>query len=340
MLFDYAISNPPYQLAMSTGEKVGAAPVKNVFHLFQFQSLKVCTSSCFIYPAMRWIQRGGKGMRNDGKIMLNDDRLVSVDVIRNSQDAFPFVGVHDGLSIVVSDSLLRSPYLVLDGQTVLKPGDSIMPGNIQLAPIVSKIQVWMSDNGFSPITTRTSSRSLYGIESDFVEKNPELVIPISEAPQGMSDPVKIITNNMSGTSGTPTWYWIDKDNIPKAHGCVDKYHFVIRSALFANQDGYIEDGLIIGAGTAYGRCKMSIVTLDTQEEIDNFVKYIKSPLNKLMFKESIGGGAAFLGAFIPDMVDYSDDSSLIDFKGEDINSQLYNLYGFTDEDISVLESLY
>lgn len=339
VLFDHSVSNPPYQMEMSDGSKHGAASVKNVFHLFQDAAFSVSGASCFIYPAMRWVQRGGKGMRGVGKEMMNNPHLMVLDITRDSKHVFPTVGIHDGLSIVLHTRETTTGEVVLNGQVVQKPGDSIMPTTLSLTPVVDKVRSWMEHNNVSPITSRSSSRSMYGIESDFVEKHPDLVVPIEDNNTPMREPVKVLTNNMSGTAGVPTWYWMERENIPKAKEKIQLWHYVIRSALFSNQSGYISGGMIIDDESVYGRCKMSIMTLDTEQEMRNFASYIQTPLMQRLFDESIGGGAAFIGSFVPDLVDYTMESRWVDFTEEKkpLSEQLYELFGLTEEDRELLK---
>lgn len=188
-------------------------------------------------------------------------------------------------------------------------------------------------------------RGVFGIESDFVEKNPKKV---SQGESDWKNPIKLLTNNVAGPGGRPMWYWIDECNIPCGKDYINKYKVVTNSAYpkktFVCSRPTIEsiknrvDEIvnIMGPQSAFGRSRLMLFSSDKESECNNFIKYCKTTFfAALMLQEP--NRCSSVGFIIP-YQDFSDKSDIDWSKGiEDINKQLYKKYNLTEEEINFLE---
>ena len=136
-----------------------------------------------IYPAGRWIQRSGKGMASFGLEQINDHRLSKVYFYPDSKEVFSSAAIADGISVVVKDMNKTSSgfdYIYCkngkeNGVNIENPGENIIPLNPKDISIVRKLESYIKQESLHPIHDRILPQKLFGIESDFVEKNSKSV---------------------------------------------------------------------------------------------------------------------------------------------------------------------
>lgn len=311
--FEYCISNPPYQgVVNAENNGVQQATVVNVFQEFQNLGKRISRNTSMVYPGARWIQRSGKGLNNFGKEMLNDPSLKSVDYYDSlkTRELFPGVELGDGVSVVNWSADKKTKNFKFNGTLVKNPGDKIMPVDTKLVPIVEKINLVRSAKGLESLHESVSSRVLFGVESDFVEKNPEKVEAILDgqaapAPGRFKDAVKILTNDQAGKAGRAKMFWIERSDIPRGHEALGKWKYAVKSAQFAHETNQIDNAVILDNKTAFGRSKVALKMFDTKAEVQNFAKVMETPLFKKLYHGSVGGGLAHIGEFVPDLGDYT-----------------------------------
>lgn len=93
----------------------------------------------------------------------------------------------------------------------------------------------------------------------------------------------------------------------------------------ANAGGQKRDNQleILDNHSAFGRSRIALKAFDTEQEAQNFYKYMKSYIIRfafLMTDESLKS----LGKYVPDLIDYSSENNIIDFE-DDIDLQLKKL---------------
>ena len=167
-------------------------------------------------------------------------------------------------------------------------------------------------------------RSLFSIESDFVEKNPTLVREYHEGDNYNSESeIKLFTNDKAGKSGRARWYIANKDVIKTGLDHLNKWKVIVSSANAGGQKRSNQIA-IVDNHSAFGRSRVALKTFVTEQEAKNFFKYATSEIIRFAFlltDESLTS----LAKKVPDLLDYSDENSLIDYNG-DVNAQLYNLF--------------
>ena len=348
MKFDYCIGNPPYQ--EETGKLKenftnGQTPKKNIFQYFQ-QSADEITAleSILIYPAGRWIQRSGKGMKEFGFTQINDIHLSKLMVYPNSRDIFPSVDIPDGVSIVIKDKKKRKNSFVYqyydkkDNPQEIQiecPGDKVLPLNPRNTVIVRKSYEFIKSNKIDSMNSNILPRTLFGVESSFVEDNPNKVKEYSSSSEiDFNTEVKLFTNDRAGKAGRGKWFVTSINTIPKNKSLLGKWKVVVSSANAGGQkrDRQLE---ILDNHSAFGRSRVALRLFDSYEEAYNFYEYVESNIVKFLFlmtDESL----TTLGKAVPDILDYTNNSKFIDFK-KNIDKQLQQLIGLTDIEMQYIE---
>lgn len=348
MIFDAVVGNPPYQeeTAKQQSATNGQASRKNIFHYFQMGADAITSGSVsLIYPGARWIHRSGKGMAQFGLAQINDPRLEKIIFYPDSQDIFKDVAIADGISIVYKNIKKTNPGFTYiyrkNGMSMTIemncPGDELIPLNPQDETIVNKVMQFVANHELSYLHERVLPRSLFGIESSFVEENPDKVRPYTDNENvDFSKEIKLFTNDKAGKAGKATWYIASKEVIQVNTELIGEWQVVVSSANAGGQkrSNQIE---IIDNHSAFGRSRVALGSFKTKEEAVNFFKYCRTPLIRFMFlmtDESLTS----LAKKVPDLLDYSADNDLIDFSG-DLSGELYRLIGLTDEEIKYVDAV-
>ena len=333
MKFKAIVGNPPYQLTVAKKDtENGQKRVSSIFHYFQLASEELSNYTCLIYPGGRWIHRSGKGLEQFGLQQINDMHLRRIEFFPDANDVFEKVGLPDGISIVLKDMNKTTPgftYVYTDKgisreSHAINPGENLMPLNPSDVSIVDNINRIVNERGFTFLHDSVLSQKLFGIESSFVEENPDLVKEYDEGYYFDTEKeIKLFTNDKAGKSGRARWYLANRNVITSGVEYLNKWKVVVSSANAGGQKRSNQIA-IFDNYSAFGRARVALKTFDTKKEAENFFKYAKSEFIRfafLMTDESLTSVAKQ----VPDIQDYSDNNGIIDFSG-DINEQLYTLF--------------
>ncbi len=347
MKFDFVIGNPPYQEeSENTSETNGQAPRKNIFHYFQIEADEIAgDSSVLIYPGVRWMHQSGKGLKQFGKEQINDPKLSLVEFYPIAKEVFGNAAdLADGITIVTKkqdkkEKGFRYTYKK-DGYiktvTVDNPGDDLLPLNPNDLLITKKIKKFVKDKNINFLHEAILPRSLFGVESDFVEKNPAAVrLYETSSKINYKKEIKLFTNDKAGKAGRAKWYIVDRSVIKHNPEYIDEYQVVVSSANAGGQkrDNQLE---IIDNHSAYGRARVGLRSFKSLEEAQNFYSYVKSYVIRFAFLMT-DEALTSLGLLVPDIVDYKFDNGIIDFNN-DIDEQLFKLIGFSTEEVKYIKS--
>lgn len=347
MKFDAVVGNPPYQeeVLLAPTAVNGQAPRTNVFHYFQIAADKISSGvTSLIYPAGRWIHRSGKGLASFGLEQINDKALQKIDFYPDSQEVFKDVAIADGISMVLKNkNKLEGGFTYVYHKNkdvhifhIKNPGSDLLPLNPKNIPIIDKVASFIESYQLRYLHNRILSRSLFGIESDFVEKNPSLIKEYSENYElDTTNEIKLFTNDKAGKAGRGKWFIANKNIIKNNQRFIYEWQVVVSSANAGGQkrDNQIE---IIDNKSAFGRSRVALGSFKTEKEAKNFYDYCNTNLVRFMFlmtDESLSS----LGLKVPDILDYSDNNYFVNFS-EDLDRQLYNLIGLSASEIEYIES--
>lgn len=348
MIFDAVVGNPPYQeeTAKQQSATNGQARSKSIFQYFQMAADQISSEAVsLIYPGARWIHRSGKGMAQFGLSQINDIHLEKLDFYPNSQDIFKDVAIADGISIVYKNMKKTTPGFTYvyhkDGKEITvemkSPGEELIPLNPKDGSVVAKVVRFVETHALAYIHDRVLSQKLFGIESSFVEDNPDKVrLFTSDSEVDFDKEIKLFTNDKAGKAGRSTWYVVNRNVITTSREYIDQWKVVVSSANAGGQkrSNQIE---ILDNHSAFGRSRVALGSFKTKEEAVNFFNYCRTPLIRFMFlmtDESLTS----LAKKVPDLLDYTADNDLIDFSA-DLSEQLYRLIGLTDEEIKYVETV-
>lgn len=345
MKFNAIVGNPPYQEVVDQKESTNGQKVSiSIFQYFQTISEKIGKYTALIYPGSRWIHRSGKGLEKFGLTQMNDPHLALLEFFPCSKDIFKNVAIADGLSIVLKN-MEKKEYgftykYSVDGKTITvqanNPGNDMFSLNPQDNEIIKRLD--NAIKSFGCLHDSILPRNLFSIESDFVEKNPSLVKEYNDGDYyNPETEIKLFTNDKAGKSGRARWYIADKNVITSGSEYLNKWKVIVSSANAGGQKRSNQIA-IVDNHSAFGRSRVALKTFATEKEARNFFKYATSEVIRFAFlltDESLTS----LAKKVPDLLDYTDTNSLIDYD-KDINTQLYKLLGIDENGQKYIQNVH
>lgn len=345
MKFDAVVGNPPYQEETNVESKSnGQSPRKNVFHLFQMISEKITSNrTALIYPGIRWMHQSGKGLKQFGADLINSPNLEKIVFYPNARELFQNTEIPDGISMVMTNKNKCTngfvyAYKENSNEILLQrdnPGESLLIINPHDMHIADKVSKFVTDNNLEYLNKSVLPRSLFGIESDFIEKNIAKVKTYENKPLE-SNEIKLLTNDKAGPSGRTKWFVIDKSLILQNINYIEQWQVVVSSAHAGGQDGRDNQMEIVDNHSAFGRARVALKSFNNENSANNFYKYCKSKTIKYLFllsDESLGS----LAKFVPDLNDYN-SLKFVDFS-KNIDGQFYKILNLSEEEIAYIESM-
>lgn len=186
MKFDFVIGNPPYQEAVGKSKTQTQGNSNWIYQYFQFEADKISNCSCLIYPFGGWFDAPER-LNGLGNLILNDKRTTAVKAYegtidkrawyRNDKKPEPPFGTNAnlsaGVSIVIRSNQLHEFFVYFnriysDKEVRVSFCDDLaLPPNPDFVQIDHKL-------GKRKLCSRIR-KGLFGIESDYVEKNPNNV---------------------------------------------------------------------------------------------------------------------------------------------------------------------
>ena len=349
MKFNAIVGNPPYQIevAKKQSETNGQATRKNIFQMFQI--LANALNPCFIsmiYPGGRWIHRSGKGMEQFGLQQINDKMLEKVVFFPNSQEIFESVDIPDGISVVFKNrgkisSQFEYVYKeggVIQDVIVNAPGERLIAINPRNDLIICKVEKFVEQKGLRFISDRILPRSLFGIESEFVEQNPKKVkILTADYQLDVDEEIKLFVNDKAGSAGRTRWYVVNRKLVKQSIEYIDQWQVVVSSAHPGGQEDRDWQLAIIDNHSAFGRSRVALGSFKTKVEAENFYKFCRSALVRFMFLMT-DEALTSLGKKVPDLMDYTKKNPLVDFT-KDLDEQLNKLVGLTKNEVEYINGI-
>lgn len=344
MKFNAIVGNPPYQEIVAQKETANGQKVSvSIFQYFQTISDRLGRYTSLIYPGVRWIHRSGKGLEQFGLTQINDPHLCFLKFFPDSMDVFKEVAIADGLSIVMKDTQKKSNgfryVYAKKGEELTIEANNPKEELFSLNPLDSEISDSLNCAiiKYGCLHDAILPRSLFSIESDFVEKNPMLVREYNDG--DYFDPkseIKLFTNDKAGKSGRARWYIANKEVLTTGLEHLSKWKVIVSSANAGGQKRSNQIA-IVDNHSAFGRSRVALKTFDTEQEAKNFFKYATSEIIRFAFlltDESLTS----LAKKVPDLLDYTDANGIIDYNG-DVNAQLYKLLGIDDRNQQHIKEL-
>jgi hypothetical protein len=330
MKFDAVVGNPPYQSMTNGGSDLGraarqAAPIFNYF-VEQAKMLEPRYVSMII-PA-RWYN-GGIGLNAFRADMLNDKHLTKLVDFANSKDCFTTVDIGGGLCYFLWERDHEDNCLVINmnsgeqdaiRRSLNQYGNLFIRSNKAIS-IIEKVRAKADlfvDEMVSAIDT-------FGI--------PSKVRGHEEYTEG-----DILLVHSDGANSSKTSY-ISRDIVAKNAHLIDKYK--VRISILVPQNGEAgvkpEKGYrsmstphIVYPGQVDTFSYLNIGFFDNETEAENFRKYMMCKLPRFMMRTTYSSAHISQSNFIfvPKM----------DFTRSWTDSELYECFGLSDEEIKLVES--
>ena len=285
------------------------------------------------------MHRSGKGLKQFGYEQINDCHLSKLEYYPDSSELFTNTSIPDGITIVSKkmnkkDDTFQYVY-ENRGETntvnIKCPGEDILPLNPNDFIITQKIERFVTDNHLNYLHDSILPRSLFNIESDFVEKNPSSVRKYNEGDYfDKNKEIKLFTNDKAGAAGRSMWFICPKKEIKTNTRYISEWQVVVSSAHAGGQEGRDNQLSIIDNYSAFGRARVALASFETEKEAVNFFNYIKTNIIKyafLMTDEALSS----LGKKVPCFDSYLSDNQFIDFE-KDIDTQLVSLMGLSNSE--------
>ncbi len=163
-------------------------------------------------------------MKVFGKKQINDKSLSVIEFYPEADELFGnAASLSDGLTIVTKNFNKTSTgftYIYSNKGKKFSlheenPGDKLIPLDPRDLPIEEKIDKTVKEKQWEFLHEAILPRSLFPIDSNFVEENPDKVEKYDESLQNIdyTQKVKLFTNDKAGKSGRATWFIANRDVI-------------------------------------------------------------------------------------------------------------------------------
>lgn len=333
-IFDYCISNPPYQqkIQRKTQKNSNTATI-NIFDKLHLTTLYYSINTIMIYPAGRWWYDIKSPLR---KYLFTNHYLKEITYYdsKQSRNIFPTVGIADGINIIHTNTYYNNTYTIKNNTTTYTTSnwdnDKPLPINATHCALADKILYKIQELHLETLDTITtfpqnqaklSSKQLSELH---LEKyfNQEL----------SSNQLKIFANASGSISGKSDYYLIDKKMIKKYD---HTYQVCFRQTIIenSNRKWFIT---LFDNTTVYGNSSVLLYKNTDYNQAYYFSKYAETKFFEYCIRLNIEGRKKVLGSYTPVFNDYC-SNSLIDFSYS-IDSQLYELFELTDNEIMLIEN--
>lgn len=316
MQFDVIIGNPPYQLD-DGGFGTSAAPI---YQLFVEQALALEPRYAVFVTPSRWMT-GGKGLDKFRERMLSDRRIRSIVDYPKLYEAFPGVKVRGGISYFLWNRDHEGPcevQTVWDGEPTgpsasryLDAYDVLVRRN-EAVPILEKVK----SRSEPTLLSRVSSGKPFGLRTFFHGK---------PSASGLSDPVKLF--------GSQKISWVDRSSIVVNRDWIDRWKVLmtaVQGTSAAIETKFLSKPIVAEPGTACTETYLVAGHFADEESARNYATYLRTRFVRFLvsLRKATQHATRDVYAFVPDLP--------LDRPWTD--SELYQRYGLTEEEIAFVES--
>lgn len=315
MKFDVIAGNPPYQLS-DGGFGKSAAPL---YHKFVQQAKKLDPKYLTMIIPSRWFA-GGKGLDEFRKEMLNDSRIKKIVDYENAGDCFPGVDIAGGICYFLWERDFKGDCNVVN----------VVNGNETLSiRSLNEFSTFIRNSNAVPIIRKVLSLKEKTMNNMVTSRKP-FGIPTNGRPQKTGD---IILRWQNGEGP------YNKNEITVGIEMIDDWKVITSYVGFDHAGNPGKDGKrkvfskidILPPGTICTETYLVIGAFQSKAEAENLVIYMKSRffrflVSQFMYSHHITKDSY---QFVP----------IQDLSETWTDEKLYKKYGFTDEEITFIESM-
>lgn len=327
MKFDVILGNPPYQI--NDGGGGAGKSASPIYNKFIEQAKKLNPENLLVIIPSRWFN-GGKGLDQFREDMLNDTRISTIVDYADSKDCFPGVDIPGGVCYFLWDSQHTGPCKTI----YIEPGGHETSAirflnefptfirNNQAVNIVEKIAT--QTNSF--MSEIVSSRKPFGLESKEKSDNSN----------------EIILRNSSGLGS------IKKEKIKCGFELLPKWKTIVSKVTVEHAGVPGKDGMmkvlsivqVLPPNSACTETYLIAGSFDNELEAKNLEKYLKTKFVRFLISQMLASMNMSKSSysFVPQQ-NYGSDSDINWNKHlDEIDSQLYQKYGLSEDEILFINS--
>ena len=325
MKFDVIVGNPPYQLS-DGGAQASAKPI---YQLFVQQAKKLNPRYLTMIMPARWYS-GGKGLDQFRKEMIEDNRIAELHDYPITSECFPGVNIRGGICYFLwsrdRDPKVKTTRVVThqDGRETaidrpMKYGD--LEIFIRYGDALSILEKVMSSSSAGTMDAVVSARKPFGLGTSFSKTS-----SFKETPRGMRVPIKCYAKGMSVG-------YVEKSDIAAHLEWIDAWKVF---APRANNIGteLPDDNLNTFIGEPGTICTESSIEIGaslslSETSATNLSAYLRTKFARFMqsLAKVSQDATSKTYRFVP----------VVDFDKYWSDSQLYELFGLSDEEIQFIE---
>lgn len=338
MKFNAIVGNPPY-MEMDGGAKASAKPIYN--HFVEIAKKIKPQYISMIMPS-RWYS-GGKGLDGFRDKMLNDNRISILHDFLNPEQVFPKTNIRGGICYFLWDenynneqSLTKvithqsNSIPVIAYRSLKTEHSNTFIRHVLAISIIEKVS---NTSNFESFARYVSSRKPFGLDGSIVED-----MKFHSSKDGLKNP--IICFFKAKKNG-----FMEKSEISINKEWIDRYKVF---APYANNIGteLSDDNLNSFVGEPDTICNETYLVIGAELKLDrisanNITKYLRTKF--LRFLHSLAKASHHATSktykFVP-LQDFTPSSDINwDKPVADIDRQLYEKYGLTDEEITFIENM-
>ncbi|HEM2826480.1 TPA: Eco57I restriction-modification methylase domain-containing protein [Streptococcus suis] len=332
MKFDVVIGNPPYQ------EELEGTSDKPIYNYFMDESYKIGDKAVLITPA-RFLFNAGKTPKAWNQKMLADEQLKVAYYKQDSSKVFAGTDIKGGVAITYHDN--AQVFGAIGTFTAFEELNSIYKKVYSTENFIS-----LSDFVYSPESYKLTPQlheDFPKIESSLSKGHKfDLTTNIFDKLQGIlqDEPFEDSIKLIGRMNNERTYKWISRKYI-KGPENFDKFKVLLPKSNGSGAIGEVLSTPLVGTPlVGHTQTFISIGKLDTLEECQSLLKYIKSKfartlLGVLKITQDNKKGT---WKYVP-LQDFT-SSSDIDWSQSvaEIDAQLYKKYGLSQEEIDFIES--
>ena len=357
MKFDAVVGNPPYQETVEKTESQSQANSKWVYYLFQNTADVIGKKSSLVYPFGGWFD-DNETFQGFGKRILSDGHTVSINAFEGTSDKRAWCRNDINANPIFGDGVNLSAGVSIVNRDMTKIFKTFEYSNRMYSDTTREVNIdeWETLSPSPDFTIGVKlfgdkikkyvSNKTFGIESDFIENNPNLY---SLEPEQFHNPVRLLTNDRSGSAGRAKWFYIDRITIEKNINLIDHYKVAMPSA-YPKQK--LSSGIptikqvlsraseiiqIFEPNEVFGRSKMLIFHSCEKIDVENFMKYTQTRFFAYMVLNE--PNRSFTFGFVIPLLDFTVNSDIDWSKSlSEIDQQLFSKYNLSQNEIDFINN--